>query len=87
LRTWVTVSGQRCTVFPRPAGWSAILGLPSGVAEERLLLRAVEEGVWAHPGYFYGMPASTSCVVLSLLTNPDAFSQGLAAFDRALRRS
>ena len=87
LRAWVAACGQPCAVLPRPAGWSAILTLPPGVAEERLLLRGVEEGVWAHPGYFYGMPAATPCVVLSLLTNPDAFSQGLAALDRALRRS
>jgi aspartate/methionine/tyrosine aminotransferase len=87
LRAWVATCGQPCAVLPRPAGWSAILTLPPGVAEERLLLRGVEEGVWAHPGYFYGMPAATPCVVLSLLTNPDAFSQGLAALDRALRRS
>ena len=87
LRAWAAACGQPCSVLPRPAGWSAILALPPGVAEERLLLRGVEEGVWAHPGYFYGMPASTPCVVLSLLTNPDAFSQGLAALDRALRRS
>ena len=87
LRTWVAACGQPCSVLPRPAGWSAILALPPGVAEERFLLRGVEEGVWAHPGYFYGMPTSTPCVVLSLLTNPDAFSQGLAALDRALRRS
>ncbi len=87
LRTWVTVAGQRCTVYPRPAGWTAILGLPPGVAEERFLLRGVEEGVWAHPGYFYGLPEITPSVVLSLLTNPDAFSQGLAALDKALRRS
>ena len=87
LRAWAAACGQPCAVLPRPAGWSAILALPPGVAEERLLLRGVDEGVWAHPGYFYGMPASTPCVVLSLLTNPDAFSQGLAALDRALRRS
>ena len=87
LRAWVAACGQPCSVLPRPAGWSAILALPPGVAEERFLLRGVEEGVWAHPGYFYGMPASAPCVVLSLLTNPDAFSLGLAALDRALRRS
>lgn len=87
LRAWVAACGQPCAVLPRPAGWSAILTLPPGVAEEGLLLRGVEEGVLAHPGYFYGMPAATPCMVLSLLTNPDAFSQGLAALDRALRRS
>jgi len=87
LRTWAMVSGQRCTVLPRPAGWTAILGLPAGVSEERFLLCAVEEGAWAHPGYFYGMAEGAQTVVLSLLSNPEVFSRGLAALDRALRRS
>jgi len=87
LRAWVSAGGQPGRVLPRPAGWSAILTLPPGVSEERLLLRGLEEGVWAHPGYFYGMPTATPCVVLSLLPDSALFSEGLAALDRALRRS
>ena len=74
-------------MLPRPAGWTAILTLPPGVHEDRLLMNALSEGVWAHPGYFYGMPTTTPSVVLSLLTPPDALSAGLQALDRALKRT
>lgn len=87
LRAWVAATASGCAVLPRPAGWTAILALPPGVQEERLLANALSEGVWAHPGYFYGMPMATPSVVLSLLTPSDALSAGLGALDRALKRS
>lgn len=87
LRKWVADSGHACAVLPRAAGWTAILTLPPGVSEERLLLNAIDEGVWAHPGYFYGMSQATPCLVFSVLTPPDVLLAGLAALDRALRRS
>ena len=87
LREWSAISGHRTSVLPRAAGWTAMLGLPAGVAEERLLMRALEEGVWAHPGYFYGVAPTSPCVVLSLLTPPELFKQGLAGLDRALKRA
>ena len=87
LRQWAADSGHGCAVLPRPAGWTAVLTLPAGVSEERVLLAAIEEGVWAHPGYFYGMSPATPCLVFSVLTPPDVLLAGLAALDRALRRS
>jgi len=87
LRAWVASAAVGCAVLPRPAGWTAILTLPSGVHEDRFLMNALSEGVWAHPGYFYGMPTTTPSVVLSLLTPPDALSAGLQALDRALQRT
>jgi aspartate/methionine/tyrosine aminotransferase len=87
LKAWVAASGHPCTVLPRPSGWMGILGLPPGVSEERLLLNALDEGIWAHPGYFYGMPATSGSLILSLLLDPKAFSEGLQGLDRALRRS
>jgi hypothetical protein len=50
-------------------------------------MNALSEGVWAHPGYFYGMPATVPSVVLSLLTPPDVLSAGLQGLDRALKRT
>ena len=87
LRAWAASTASGCTVLPRPAGWTAILTLPPGVHEDRFLMNALSEGVWAHPGYFYGMPAAVPSVVLSLLTPPDALSVGLQALDRALKRT
>jgi aspartate/methionine/tyrosine aminotransferase len=87
LRAWVASTAVGCTVLPRPAGWTAILTLPPGVHEDRFLMNALSEGVWAHPGYFYGMPTTTPSVVLSLLTPPDVLSAGLQGLDRALKRT
>lgn len=86
LRAWAATSAG-CAVLPRPAGWSAVLTLPPGVFEDRFLMNALSEGVWAHPGFFYGMPANLPCVVLSLLTTPEAFSVGLKGLGRALLRT
>jgi len=87
LKAWAASSGHACSVLPRPAGWMGILALPAGVSEERLLLNALDEGIWAHPGYFYGMPSSVGSLIVSLLLDPAAFSEGLKGLDRALRRS
>ena len=87
LKTFLTTTGHPCRTLPRPAGWMAILALPPGVAEEAFLFNALNEGVWAHPGYFYGMPATLPSVILSLLLDPQVFAQGLAGLDRALKRS
>ncbi len=87
LRAWATSTASGCAVLPRPAGWTAILTLPPGVHEDRFLMNALSEGVWAHPGYFYGMPATVPSVVLSLLTPPDTLSVGLQGLERALKRT
>ena len=57
------------------------------MSEERLLLNALDEGVWAHPGYFYGMSTNLPSVILSLLLKSSEFSEGLKGLDRALRRA
>ncbi|MFM7209620.1 MAG: pyridoxal phosphate-dependent aminotransferase, partial [Verrucomicrobiota bacterium] len=85
LREWA--GGHGCSVLPRQGGWTAVLRLPPGVEEERLLMAAIDEGVWAHPGYFYGMPAGFSCVVLSLLTSAESLRNGLKSLEKALRRT
>jgi len=85
LREWA--GGHGCSVLPRQGGWTAVLRLPPGVEEERLLMAAIDEGVWAHPGYFYGMPAGLSCVVLSLLTSAEFLRNGLKSLEKALQRT
>ena len=85
LRGWA--GGHGCSVLPRQGGWTAVLRLPPGVEEERLLTAAIDEGAWAHPGYFYGMPAGFSCVVLSLLTSAESLRNGLESVGKALQRT
>jgi aspartate/methionine/tyrosine aminotransferase len=62
----------------RPAGgWSAVLRVPTVVDEEELLVRAlVEEGVAAHPGYFFDFPRP-GYLVLSLLPPEEIFAEGV----------
>jgi alanine-synthesizing transaminase len=71
------VSSGPCRVLDREGGWYAVLAIPDEIPEEELVLRLLEQdGVLAHPGYFYDFP-SGSFLVLSLLTPPDVFDEGV----------
>ena len=59
-------------------GWYAILRIPAVQSDERTVLSLLERGVWAQPGYFYGMPES-GWLVVSLLTPEREFSTGVGA--------
>jgi aspartate/methionine/tyrosine aminotransferase len=55
-------------------GWVRILRL-TGMEEEDLALRLLEEGVLVQPGYLYDLPGNN--LVVSLLTPPDDLLEGL----------
>ena len=55
-------------------GWYAVLHVPSLEPEEDLVLRLLEDGVLAHPGYFFDFPRE-SFLVVSLLP-PEALLAG-----------
>ncbi len=58
-------------------GWSAAVRVPAVVGEEELALELLEkDGVAVHPGYFFDFP-SAGTLVLSLLPEPAAFSEGV----------
>ncbi len=58
-------------------GWSAILQVPSVRTEEDWISKLLtDEGVVVQPGYFYDM-AKEAFVVLSLITRPTDFAEGL----------
>lgn len=58
-------------------GWSAVLRVPATLGEEALVLRLLNEAhVLAQPGFFFDF-AAEAFVVLSLLTPPDVFDEGL----------
>ncbi len=58
-------------------GWSAIVQLPCTVSEETWVARLIDEqGVIVQPGYFFDM-ASEAYVVVSLITPPDEFDDGI----------
>jgi alanine-synthesizing transaminase len=64
-------------VLPVEGGWYAILRVPSLRSEDDLALDLLErDRVVVHPGYFFDFPREAFLVV-SLLTPPDAFVEGL----------
>ena len=59
------------------AGWYAVLRIPALEPDERTVLALLEQGVWAHPGYFFGMPES-GWLVVSLLPREQEFNNGVS---------
>ena len=82
LREFFSADDHGVTVLPREAGWSAVLRLPPGVDELALALRAVGQGVLAHPGHYYDLEGHH--LVLSLLTPETDFVPGIVALRDAL---
>jgi len=65
------------TLGPVGGGWSAVLRVPAVISEEELCLRLLEQRKTAvHPGRFFGF-ADDGRLVLSLLPQPDVFSEGV----------
>jgi aspartate/methionine/tyrosine aminotransferase len=62
----------------REGGWYAVLELPESVDEEAFCVRLLErQAVLVHPGYFFDFDRS-GVLVVSLLTEPGEFAQGVA---------
>jgi len=75
-------AGRECVPLAVEGGWYAILRLPDRLDEEILVLDLLaDDDVLVQPGYFYDFPFP--CLVVSLLTRPDTFREGVA---RLLRR-
>ena len=58
------------------AGWYAVLRIPALGPDEHTVLALLEQGVWLHPGYFFGM-AESGWLVVSLLGPEPEFSTGV----------
>ena len=66
-------------------GWSAIIQLPAVMTEEAWLSKLLEEqNVIAQPGYFFDMPGEPYLVV-SLITAPTLFREGVKRIGQAQR--
>jgi aspartate/methionine/tyrosine aminotransferase len=71
-------------LLPFEGGWSAVVRVPSVETDEELALRFIEEcGVAVHPGYFFEF-GSDGYFVVSLLTRPDVFAEGISRIARAI---
>ncbi|MDR3772342.1 MAG: pyridoxal phosphate-dependent aminotransferase [Terracidiphilus sp.] len=65
-------------------GWYAVLRIPALQPDEQTVLALLEQGVWVHPGYFFGMPAS-GWLVVSLLGPMEEFGDGVTLLVNSLR--
>ena len=64
-------------VLPVEGGWSAVIRVPRIESDEALALRLIDEhGVVIHPGYFFDFETDGH-VVVSLLTEPHIFEEGI----------
>lgn len=83
-RAVATSPGAR--LLPVEGGWSAVVRVPRVESDEELALRLLgEHGVVVHPGYFFDFEGD-GFVVVSLLTRPDVFLEGVGRLARALPR-
>ena len=75
--------GSAATLLHVEGGWYATLRVPRTKREEEWAIELVEgDGVYVHPGHFFGFE-DEAYLVVSLLTEPAAFEEGIA---RLLRR-
>ncbi|HZP06013.1 MAG TPA: pyridoxal phosphate-dependent aminotransferase [Terracidiphilus sp.] len=65
-------------------GWYSVLRIPALAPDEATVLALLERGVWVHPGYFFGFPAS-GWLVVSLLGPEEEFQAGVTTLVDFLR--
>ena len=80
------LTGQpSCTRFLVEGGWYAVLRVPVLGSDEDLAINLLRKmAVLVHPGHFYDFPREGQ-VVLSLITEPDAFREGIARLLQCIR--
>jgi alanine-synthesizing transaminase len=67
-----------CARLQAEGGWYAVLRVPARGSDEELAIDLVRKmGVIVHPGHFYDF-VGEGYLVLSLITEPDAFREGVA---------
>ena len=73
-------------VLPVEGGWSAVLRIPNTESDEDFALRLIErDGVVVHPGYFFDFETEGH-LVISLLTDPRIFDEGVRRLLSAIPR-
>ncbi len=79
-----TFAGSAASVLPVEGGWYVTLRAPSIKTEEEWALELLtRDGVLIQPGYFFDFE-SEAFLVLSLLTPPEEFAQGIGLVRRAV---
>lgn len=73
------------TVLPVEGGWTAVIRVPRLMSDDELALALLEKGVVVQPGYFFDFDRD-GFVVVSLLTEPHTFAEGVARMSEVLPR-
>ena len=68
--------GSSAQMLAMQGGWTALLRVPREIGGKKFPFAALERSVIVQPGEFYGLPEGR--VVLSLLTPPHIWREGLA---------
>ena len=76
-------SAPSCLVLTSEGGWYAVVQVPTFRSEEQLILDLLDDGVLAHPGYFFDFPRE-SFVIVSLLPPEASFVSGV---ERLIQRA
>ncbi len=74
------------SALPVQGGWYQVLRLPRVQSEEQWVLDFLHRGVLVQPGWFYDFP-DEAWMVLSLLTPPQVFTEGLSHIAEAVMAS
>jgi aspartate/methionine/tyrosine aminotransferase len=79
------VAYPSCTRLEVEAGWYAVLRVPAIESDEHLAIRLLQKaGVSVHPGHYYDF-SGEGYLVLSLITEPAVFREGVAALLREVK--
>ena len=65
------------TVDKADGGWSACVRLPGWADDEEVAVKLAERGVRVFPGLFFGYRPNQPTLVISLITPPDIFRDGI----------
>ncbi len=75
-----------CELLEAEGGWYAVLRFATDCSDEDLAIELLQkEKVLVHPGHFYDSP-SNGYLVLSLITPPDVFQEGITRLHELLKR-
>lgn len=76
-----------CQLLSVEGGWYAVLRLPDTKEEDEWVSEFLNSGhVFVHPGYFFDFQ-DEPCLVLSLLTQPQKFQEGIKRIFRKIAQS
>ena len=82
LESLKTLRNSPVEVLPSEGGWSIILQVPNVQTEEQWIAKLLaDETMVIQPGYFYDM-AKEAFVVVSLITDPADFAEGIGRLKR-----